>query len=101
MSMTVSDFGILPALSGITLICFIAGFVVAAICLRFIGGNRMVWHIIAGGSAIICTLLIMKAFFLITPIAGTRSLTGLLSFGLAGALGGGVYAKLTTPLKAR
>lgn len=101
LSMTVSDFGILPALGGITFICFIAGFVVAALCLRFMGGNRMIWHIVAGGSAIISTLLIMKAFFLVTPIAGTRSLLGLLSFGLSGAIGGWVYAKLTTPPKAR
>ena len=95
LSMTVNDLAILPALGPITSICFIIGFIVAALCTRFIGGNRTAWHMLAGAVALITTLLIMKAVLLITPIAGTRTLLGLLSFGLAGAIGGWVYTKIT------
>lgn len=100
LSMTVNDLGILPALGSITVICFIVGFIVAALCQRFIGGNRLAWHVVAGAAALICTLLIMKAVLLITPIAGARTVLGLLSFGLAGAIGGWVYAKITSKAKA-
>jgi len=99
LSMTVNDLGILPALGPITAICFIVGFSVAALCIRFIGGNRTVWHIVAGATALMATLLVMKAIFLITPIAGTRGVIGFLSFGLAGAVGGWVYAKITAQAK--
>jgi hypothetical protein len=96
LSMTIDDFGILPTLAPVTAICFVIGFIVAALCVRYIGGNRTAWHILAGAAALITTLLIMKAVLLITAIAGTRTLMGLLSFGLAGAIGGWVYAKITT-----
>jgi len=95
LSMTVNDLGILPALTPLTAISFIIGFIVAALCLRFIGGNRSAWHSIAGACALVSMLLIMKAVLLITPIAGARTILGLLSFAVAGAIGGWVYAKLT------
>ncbi len=95
LSMTVSDLGILPALAPLTVISFILGFIVAALCVRFIGGNRNAWHSVAGACALVSMLLIMKAVLLITPIAGARTLLGLLSFAFAGAVGGWVYAKLT------
>jgi hypothetical protein len=100
LSMTVGDFAILPSLTPLIAICFVVGFFVAAFCVRHIGGNRIAWHIVAGAAAVITTLLIMKAVLLITAIAGTRSLLGLLSFGLAGAIGGWVYAKITTHTRA-
>ena len=100
LSMTINDLGILPMLGGLTAICFIIGFTVAALCSRFIGGNRTAWHIVAGATALIATLLIMKAVLLITPIAGARTLLGLLSFGLAGAIGGWVYAKINPKAEA-
>jgi hypothetical protein len=96
LSMTIDDFAILPSLAPVTAVCFVIGFIVAALCVRYIGGNRTAWHIFAGAAALITTLLIMKAVLLITAIAGTRTLMGLLSFGLAGAIGGWVYAKITT-----
>ena len=51
--------------------------------------------ILAGACALMATLMLLKAVFLITPIAGTRSTIGFLSFGLAGAIGGWVYAKIS------
>ena len=94
-SMTVGDLSILSSMAPLVAICFVVGFFIAALCVRHIGGNRTAWHIVAGAVALITTLLIMKAVLLITAIAGTRSLMGLLSFGLAGAIGGWVYAKIT------
>jgi len=99
-SMTVDDLAILLSLVPLIAICFVVGFFVASVCVRHIGGNRTAWHIVAGAVALITTLLIMKAVLLITPIAGTRSLLGLLSFGLAGAIGGWVYAKITAQARA-
>lgn len=99
LSMTLGDFAILPSLAPLIAICFVVGFFVAAVCVRHIGGNRTAWYIVAGAVAVITTLLIMKAVLLITAIAGTRSLLGLLSFGLAGAIGGWVYAKITTQVR--
>jgi hypothetical protein len=96
LSMTIDDFAILPSLAPVTAVCFVIGFIVAALCVRYIGGNRTAWHILAGAAALITTLLIMKAVLLITAIAGTRTIMGLMSFGLAGAIGGWVYAKITT-----
>ena len=96
LSMTLDDLAILTALAPVTAICFVVGFIVAALCVRFIGGNRTAWHILAGAAALVTTLLILKAVLLITAIAGTRTTLGLMSFGLAGAIGGWVYAKITT-----
>jgi hypothetical protein len=100
LSMTVDDLAILPTLAPITAICFIVGFIVASLCIRFIGGNRTAWHVLAGAVALTTTLFILKAVLLITAIAGTRTILGLLSFALAGAIGGWVYAKVTTRAEA-
>jgi hypothetical protein len=97
LSMTVSDLNILIALGPITAICFIVGFIIAGLAHGYFGGNRTAWYVIAGASALITTLLIIKSILLITAIAGTRTPLGLMSFALAGAVGGWVYAKLTTP----
>lgn len=97
-SMTINDLGILPALAPLTLICFFIGFIIAALCTRLLGGSRTLWHVAAGAVAIMSTLLIMKAVLLITPIAGARTVVGVMSFGLAGAIGGWVYDKFTPPI---
>ena len=93
--MTINDFYILIALGPITLICFAISFIVAGFCHRLLGGNRTAWHIVAGATSLIATLFIIKAVVLVTLIAGTRTLLGLLSFAVAGAIGGWVYAKIT------
>lgn len=95
LSMTLNDLGILAGLIPITAVSFIVGFSVAAGCKRLFGGRRIIWMILAGACALMATLMLLKAVFLITPIAGTRSTIGFLSFGLAGAIGGWVYAKIS------
>lgn len=96
LSMTFSDLGILSSLFPITGVCFLIGFTVAGFCKRTLGGNRTLWMTIAGASGLMATLLILKAVFVVTAIAGTRSTLGFLSFGFAGAIGGWVYACLST-----
>jgi len=98
LSMTVDDFGILPSLIPLTLVCFVVAFSIGSLCIKYIGGNRIIWYIVAGAAGLITTLLVMKAVLIVTGIAGTRSTFGLLSFGLAGAIGGWVFAKLTNSL---
>ncbi len=98
LSMTADDFGILPSLMPLTLICFVIAFSIASLCNKYIGGKRIVWYIIAGSAGLMATLLVMKAVLVVTGIAGTRSTLGFLSFGLAGAVGGWVFAKLTNSL---
>ena len=98
LSMTFNDLGILPSLFPITAVCFLVGFSVAALCNRSFGGNRTLWMIIAGACALMATLIVLKAVFVVTAIAGTRSTIGFLSFGVAGGFGGWVYAKLSSRL---
>jgi len=101
ISMTLDDFGILPALILLTAVCFVVAFTIAALCNKYIGGKRLVWYIAAGAIGLMTTLLIMKAVVLVTAIAGTRSAFGFLSFGLAGAMGGWLFATLTRSLSAQ
>lgn len=98
LSMTVDDFGILPSLIPLSLICFVIAFSIGSLCIKYIGGTRVVWYAIAGAAGLMAMLLVLKAVFVVTGIAGTRSTLGFLSFGLAGAIGGYVFAKLTNSL---
>ncbi len=54
------------------------------------------WWALAGGLALTTALLLMKPLLDVTPIAGARSSTGLISQSLAGFLGGAVYGLLRT-----
>ncbi len=98
LSMTIDDFGILPSLIPLTLVCFVIAFSIGSLCIKYIGGKRIVWYMVAGAAGLMATLLVMKAVLLVSGIAGTRSTLGFLSFGLAGAIGGWVFAKLTHSL---
>lgn len=93
--MSISDLGILPALLGAAAACFVIGFPAAAWCRERFGGSRLAWFALAGGSAIIVELLIIKAVLGVMPVAGARTLAGLACQGVAGAAGGTLYAWLT------
>ena len=58
---------------------------------KLLPGQRMVLCILAGAVGLIAIHLIMKAVLGLNGIAATRTLAGLLSQGLAGALGGYVF----------
>jgi hypothetical protein len=94
-SMTLADFGILPAMGILYSICLLAGFLVAGLCAMKIGGSRTTWFVAAGASAVICELLILSALMDLMILAGARTTMGLVAQGVAGGVGGWVFAVLT------
>ena len=69
-------------------VAFALGLPVAAGLNRWLPTQRALLYTLAGFVAIIAVHLIMKAVFGISGLAVTRTLTGLLGQGLAGAVGG-------------
>ena len=97
LSMTFQDLAIFETLLLVTAACFFVGFIVATKCAKHIGGPRQIWFVFAGASALICTLLLMTWHFQLTPIAGARTLVGLIFQALAGAAGGLLFSRLSRP----
>lgn len=95
LSMTLVDLKILQTLALVSAACLLVGFVVAALCNKYISSNRTAWYVLAGTCALITTLLLMSYFLQLAPIAGARTIVGLAFQGLAGAVGGYLFAKLT------
>ena len=95
LSMSVTDLRILETLAPAVAAALLPAFVVAAICVRWIGGSRTIWFTVAGASAIVVELLVIGSVLGLMPVAGARSTMGLLGQGLAGALGGFTYASMT------
>lgn len=95
IAMCFEDLGILRSLLPAVAACWLVGFPVAHALEARIGGNRNAWFVAAGGAALVGELLIMQAVLGVTAIAGARSLPGLLCQGVAGALGGYLFARMT------
>lgn len=95
LSLTMRDLGIIKALAILVAVCFIIGFTIAGFASRQLGGNRTVWYLAAGFFAFITTLLIMAAVLQLMPIAGARTDIGLICMGIAGAIGGWTFARLS------
>ncbi len=91
-SMTIKDLRILETLVPVITICFAIGFLVAYWCQRIAGGKAIVWYAIAGASAFVTTLLLIRWQLDLSPIAGARSLVGLSLQALAGAIGGVIFS---------
>lgn len=98
LSMTVDDLHILKTLLAVVAACFLVGFLIAGACIRWVGGSRTAWYALAGGSALVTTLLLMGWQMQLMPIAGARTLFGLFTQGLAGASGGVLFSTLTKTL---
>ncbi|MEM7360197.1 MAG: hypothetical protein AAF431_13935 [Pseudomonadota bacterium] len=97
LSMTVDDLNILQTLLAVVGACFLVGFIIAGLAQRKLGGNRKIWYLVAGGSALLATLILMNTILQLMPIAGARTIAGLLMQGVAGAVGGWVFAWLSKP----
>jgi hypothetical protein len=95
LSMTAADFGILTVLLPAVLACFLIAFVVAGFCASRLGGSRAGWFTAAGATSLIAELMIMQGVFGVMPVSGARSMAGLLTQGIAGAVGGYLFAWLT------
>lgn len=95
VSMTLADFGILPLMGMAVAACFLVGFSIAVLAARFAGGDRRYWLVAAGATALVVELLIMRATLGLMPISGARSTAGLFAMGIAGGVGGWLFARLT------
>ena len=94
LSMIVADLGVLKTLLPLASVALLVAFLVAGFCARF-GGNRQVWFTVAGFAAMVTLLLIIKTVLGVMPLSGARSLAGLVFQGIAGGVGGHVFAKMT------
>lgn len=74
---------------------FLVAFVVAAWLARRLPRGRPLLYALAGGVALVTIHVALKTAFDITPVAVARTTAGLLVQGLAGAVGGYFYARLT------
>ena len=95
LSMTAADLRILTALLPAVLACFLIAFLVAGLCAARLGGNRSAWFTLAGATSLVVELMIMQSVFGVMPVSGARSMAGLLTQGVAGAVGGYLVAQLT------
>lgn len=95
-STTIQDvIGMAPSYLPLILVAFILGLPIAAGLSRWLPGQRALLFTLAGFVAIVALHLLMKAALGITGIAATRTLTGLLLQGFAGAAGGYCYYRLS------
>ena len=74
---------------------FLAAFLIAAMLCRWWALWRTPIYIVAGAAAVITIHLTLNLAFNVTPIAVARTTGGLLLQGLAGAVGGYLYIRLT------
>ena len=75
---------------------FLIAFLTAAICTRLLPGSRQLWFAFAGLASILAAIAIAESLMGMMPIAGARSTSGFMAQGLAGAVGGWLYAWLST-----
>ncbi len=96
LSMTVQDImGMGMMYLPIVAVAFLLAFGIAALVIRYLLPGWLVpGYTLAGFTGILAILLIMLAAFGLVPIAGARSIPGMLSQGLAGAVGGYLFARM-------
>ena len=87
--------GMAPLLAAIVAVGFLIAFPVAALGARFVPRVRTWGYVAAGAAAILVALLGMEATLAAMPVAGARTPGGLASQGIAGAIGGGLFALLS------
>jgi 4-amino-4-deoxy-L-arabinose transferase-like glycosyltransferase len=92
---TVHDIvGMGPTFAPIVAGALLVAFLVAALLTRFVPLSDRRWYLVGGFVGLIAALLLIKAVLGGTPIAGARGTLGLVSQGMAGLVGGWVFAKL-------
>lgn len=97
LGMTLTDLAILKFLLMIIGACFLIGFLIAAFARSKLNGSRKLWFMAAGALAFLSALLLMSYSLQLMPIAGARSSFGLFLQAASGAVGGYLFAKLSTP----
>jgi hypothetical protein len=92
---TVHDIvGMGPTFAPIVAGALLVAFLVAALLTRFVPLPDRRWYLVGGFVGLIAALLLIKTVLGGTPIAGARGTLGLVSQGMAGLVGGWVFAKL-------
>jgi hypothetical protein len=96
ISMYLDDLaGLAPAAGMINALGLLIAFGIAALIIRFVWNKAVLGFALAGFVALLAEMQMMSiAFDGITPIAGARTMSGLLALGLVGALAGLVFAKI-------
>ena len=92
-----ADLGILKALVPLAGIALLIAFLIAGLAVAKIGGNRNAWFAVGGFAAMVALLMIIKAALGVMPVSGARSIAGILFQGIAGGVGGVLFAYLTKP----
>lgn len=73
----------------------LVAFIAAIFVTKLAPSQRGLVYIVAGFVAAVATLTIMKATFGLMPIAGARTMAGLLMQGVAGAVAGYVFTRIS------
>lgn len=92
--------GLAPAFGAVIAAALLIGFGIAALVRRAVAWPRPIAYAIGGGAALLTALWLMNWSFEMTPLGTARSWAGFLSLGLAGALGGLIFASVSRPRKA-
>lgn len=97
ISTYVGDFvGLAPAAGPINAIGLAIALIIAALIIRFLWNRRTFGYTLAGLVALTVEMAAMGQLFGgITPIAGARTIGGLLAIGAVGALSGFIFARLS------
>jgi len=80
------------------LLALALGLPVAAGLSKVMPSCRLVLFVLAGFTAIVALHVIVKAIFGLSAIAATRTMSGLIIQGAAGAVGGYVYYRFSRPI---
>ncbi len=87
--------GMALAFGGLIGVGLLIAFVVAALIIRLWPHLRTLGYVLAGAVALTCMHLLLTYAFDITPIAIARTHLGIAVQGLAGAVGGYIFAKVS------
>ncbi|WP_395794632.1 hypothetical protein [Aquimonas sp.] len=85
--------GFAPTYAAIVAAGFLIAFAVAGLIRRYAQRVGPWLHAVAGGAAILTTLLLMQTVLGMSVIAGARGVLGIALFTLVGTLGGAVFAR--------
>ena len=100
LATTFSDLHILRMYVPIASVAFLVAFLVAGTAVRWLPGSRQAWFLAAGFAALFGLMLLLSTLFGSVPVAGARSFAGMLLQGVAGAVGGWLFARLTAKTEA-
>ena len=94
VAMTLTDLALLRTYVIVGGTPMLVAFPVAGACARWLPGSGHVWYSVAGFAALTCGLMLIESMLGAMPVAGARSLPGLLLQGCAGAVGGWAFWRM-------